>query len=303
MEFQFAQELIHSIKQGDVNSAKEHLEDILDDEGHDRIVESPQYVYALRSAIDRNDPLMCRVITNVLHNSDMVDAGTVIAASIKHLDVFMAVVGTDGHCLKNPEFTSDTHPLLSAASVGNFGVVKFIVDWIRDGGGVQWMTTHLDIEKLKINTIKQAAMSNSVSICKLIATRYDHKLLVFKMLVMAGFPDSAKRMVNDVDFAANNFELLKVCAPYPSLMEHAMQSESLKNHRGSMPTTYSQLSMYAAENSHDENVYSISQAFKNNLRIEATRYVLETGCSTREAVTNAHAKLSKHYTSHLNDTF
>ena len=303
MEFQFAQELVNSIKQGDVNSAKEHLEHLLDEEGHNGITASPQYVYALRSAIGRNDPMMCRTMTNVLHHSDMVDAGTLIAAAFKHVDVFIAVAGVDGHCLKNPEFTSDIHPILSAASVGNKGVVKFIVDWIRDGEGAKWLVGNLDVERLKNNTIVQAAMGNSVSVCKMIATHDDHKLLAFKTLVVAGFSDSAKRLVDDVNFAANNFELLKVCAPYPGLLEHAMGSKSLKKHRKSMPTTYSQLSMYVAENNHDEHVESVRHAFKKNLKIEATRHALETGCSTREAITAAHTKLSKHYTKHLNEKF
>ena len=303
MEFQFAQELVDSIKHGDVNSAKEHLEHLLDDEGHDGIVGSPQYVYALRSAVDRNDPLMCRAITDVLHNSDMVDAGTIIAAAFKDQAVFMAVVGTDGHCLKNPEFNSDVHPILSAASVGNFAVVKFIVEWIRDGGGAEWLVSNLDVERLKNNTIIQAAMGNSVSVCKLVATHDDHKLLAFKTLVMAGFSDSAKRLVNDVNFAANDFELLKVCAPYPGLLEQAMGSDSLKKYRKNMPTTYSQLSMYVAENHHDSHVESLRNSFKKNLRIEATRHALETGCSTKEAITAAHTKLSKHYTQHINKSF
>ena len=289
-------ELVYSVKKGDANSVKHHLHQLLDENGtHNGIVNTPEFVYALRMAIAKNDALSCRVLTDVLNNNDMVDAATVTAASFKSPEVFMAVVGVKGHCLVNAEFNEVNHPLLSAASVGNAGVVKFIVDWIRDGGGAQFLINSVDVEQLKNNTIIQAAMSNSVSICKLIATHDDHKLLAFKTLVSAGHADSAKRLANDVNFVANNYELLKICAPYPTLLETAMRSKSLQGRQNDMPTEYSNLAMQSAMNHHNDHADSISNAFKHKLKIEATRHALETGCSTRDAVTAAHAKLSRHY--------
>jgi hypothetical protein len=295
-ELTIATELVYCIKKGDANGAKQHLEHLLNEKGtHKGVFATPEFVYALRTAISRNDAVICRILTDVLDNTDVIDAGTVTAASFKSVEVFMAVVGVKGHCLLNPEFNEANHPILSAASVGNFPVVKFIVDWIRDGGGAEFLIKTTKIEVLKNNVIIQAAMANSVSICKLIATHEDHHLLAFKTLVSAGHTDGAKRLVNEVNFVANSFELLKICAPFPDLLEYAMRSKSLKDYKDKMPTVYSQLAMQSAITHHEDHVDSVTKAFKEKLKMEATRQVLESGCSTKDAITSAHAKLHKHY--------
>lgn len=294
-QFSLPLELIHHVKRGDINEVKGYLQQLIDEKGHDDFPSSPEYVYALRVAISRNDPDMCAAMTNVLCHHDMVDAGTVIAASYKNVRVFMAVVGVDGHCLMNKEFNTNNHPIVTAASVGNFPVVKFIVDWIRDGGGAEFIIKNMKIDQLKQNIITQAAMANSVSICKLVATTDQHNVLAFKTLVSVGHTDAAKRFINDVDFMANNFELMKMCAPFPDLLEEAMKSKSLVKHKYDMPTLYSKLAMESANMHVDEHLESVRRSFKNQLKIEASAHALATGCSTKEAITAAHAKLKRHY--------
>lgn len=286
-------ELVHKIRIGDVDSARE----IMEQADHENIEMSPEYVYALRTAISRNDTAMCRMLTSFLENDGMIDHQTVTAAAYKDITVFIEVVGVDGHCLANKELEqSTTHPLVAAASVGNSRVAKFIIDWIREGG-----IKHLDnVVKLKQDALLAAAMSKSVSIIKLLATDKETLRKSFKDLVKMGHSDAAKRLANDtrLDFAENNFELLRDCAPFPNLLDEVMKNPSLKAYQTSMPTVYSQLAMDNAINSHEEKNDALVNSFQRNLKLHASNKILATGCGTREAVTAAHAELNGHLHDH-----
>lgn len=286
-------DLIYYIKIGDLENTRIYLDMLL--EKNHGTCNTPEYAYALRTAISRNDPEMCAILTGVLPNDKVLDARTVIAASYKDVNVFIAVVGVDGHCMMNSEFNSEYHPIITACSVGNYDVVKFIVDWIRDGDGAMYLLKSMDLEKLKRNVIIQAAMSNSVSICKLVAIKYEQKVLAFNTLISYGHIDGAKRFVSELDFTNNDFELLKVCAPYPDLLEVVMGSESLQPYRNDMPTVYSQLAMNSHYNHKDYHVDQMTNHFNKQLKIAAKQKMIETGCSTKDAITSAYYSLYNHY--------
>lgn len=282
-------ELAHKVRLGDINAAKDQMEILCESSPHIPLVDTPEFVFALRTAIGRNDAAMCRTLTMYLDDTDVVDHNTVLAAALKDHDVFMSVVGVGGHCLENPKLLP-VHPLVVAASAGNFNVAKFIVDWIRAGG-----KNFLSQEgpRIKKEAVMAAATAGSVSIIQLLAS--DGKLLTdaFKVMVSSGKIDDAKRLATDerVDFVGNKFELLKLCAPYPELLYVVMKHPTLKPHAANMPTPYSQLAMDAAMDIHAEQSDMISHSFKHKLMLQATNKIMKSGCSTRAAVTAAHSEL------------
>jgi hypothetical protein len=289
-----ALEFVGQVNHGHIHGTSEFLHQ-LNDEAHANNVEissTPEYVYAVRVAISRNDDQMCELLTSVLDKGHVFDAGTVLAASCKSLRVFTAIVGAGGHGLNNVELFKN-HPLVLAASVGNTKVASFIIDWIRAGG-----TNFIPkMNELKHEALVTAASVSSVSICKLLITNAPHVNLAVVTMIRAGHTDSVIRLLHntDLDFAADNFELLKLAAPYPGLLKQVMRHPSLKKYHYDMPTVYSQFAMTDAMDTHEGNMENLIDKFRDEVTLHARAAIKASGCPRKTALTAAYAKLKPKY--------
>jgi hypothetical protein len=298
-------ELIHKIQNGEIDNARELLQQLLHTVMHAGVDvrHIPEYVYAIRMAIEKNDADMCEMLTSVLDNDHSFDADTVLAAAYKSHRVFRSVVGVNGEGLDNEDL-NDNHPLVAAATVGQSENAKFIIDWIRSNAGSESVID--DMDRLKRETLIAAATANSVAICKMLIVEPAHARLVLKVFIRSGHSVSVIRLLglrDMFDFAEHDFELLKLVAPFPILLHGVMRHPSLQEYRQDMPTVYSQFAMDDAISSHDETLSTVSNSFNHNLSLHAAEYKMQTGCSTRHAVTKAYDSFLPIYKRTLNDPY
>lgn len=288
-------EFVHNVRMGNIDVAMGYMDQLSAEmaQTDKRIYDSAEYVYALRVAISRNDYEMCDMLTAILHDEHIFDKDTILSAAYKDIKVFMAIVGHTGHGLYSKEFSGVEHPLISAAKVCNTPVAKYIIEWIRTAD----QTKISGLTRLKTETIKAAATSNCVVICNLLIKDESNAKLAYKTLIECGHVDSARRFANSkyLDFSKNSFELVKLAAPFPSLLKFVLRHPSLVPYHDKMPTEYSQLAMNDAMNDFHETSDMISKSFEVTVRKHAVSKIMATGCSTRDAVTKAHSELKHHY--------
>jgi hypothetical protein len=293
-----ATELIHKIQMGDIHGATGYLHQLYDENPHGGVEfeYTAEFVYAVRLAVSRDDVDMCELLTSMIEdrNKHVFDVETIAAAAIKSLPVFKLIVGGDGHGLTNPALRGN-HPLVMASYVGNVGVAKYIVEWLRVGGGVYHTR---DPNGLKTEALNAAVLANSIVVISMLITEKTHAVDAFTGLLKRGRVESAIRLSKNkfLDFCVDNFALLKLCAPYPSLLKHVMRHKSLVKFHKSMPTPYSQLAMDNAFNAHYETMDRQALSFRQAVVTCAASNVLRTGCSTHDAVTSAHTDMAQLYT-------
>lgn len=281
-----AEELIFKIQRGEIDGARELL-NLFADSISLRVEQTPEYVYAMRLAINRDDGDMCEMLSSILDDNHVFDADTVTAAAYKSHHVFLSVVGAAGHGLQNSALMAN-HPLVAAAAAGQRDNASFIIKHVKLS------------DALRDESLIAAATSNSVSICKLLISSPADAKLAMTVLVRTGHSDSVLRLLDqDIDFAANKYELLRLVAPFPLLLHGVMQHPSLLEFRDKMPTIYSQFAMDNAMIHHDEKVEELGRTFEKQLTLHATCAV---GCSTRDAVTHAYSELHPRYMSLLSKT-
>jgi hypothetical protein len=191
----------------------------------------------------------------------IIDPDTVRAASLKSVDVFKAIVGDNGHCLVNNKFPVVEHPLITSIASGNEPVAKFVIEWIRSGG-VRYID---DVVSLKRQAVLAACTTNLVSIVEMLSTDKEVLVEVFKNLILIGHIDSAKHIATTdtrLDFSENDFQLLRVCAPFPSLLQEVVKSKSLEQFEKAMPTVYSQIVMDTMKERHKKTKSNVRKKSK-----------------------------------------
>lgn len=286
-------EFIDGVQQGDLMKVAQYI-------GHvENNPNSPAFVYAVRYAIGANDPQMFTYLLSVIDKDEHVFDPDTIGASIlsDNAGYFKALIGKDAVGLRT-KVHPQKHPLVIAARVGNRVVVKEIVEWIRKDDNVKYIA---DPMKVKDLALTMAARGGHVAIANLLIKDQKHAHKAIVELVMNGHVDKVKRFAasNKVDFSANNFELLRLCAPYPSVLNYVMRHPSVVKYKDNMPTEYSHIAMVAAEDNYHSTVDMVEQSFKKKLTLHAAAKVGKTGCSTKAAVAEAYNGLYVNHQRHL----
>lgn len=283
-------EFIDGVQRGDIKKVSEYIGHVEDTPN------SPGYVYAVRHAIGANDPQMFSYLLSVIDREDHIFDPDTIAASIlsENAGYFKALVGHKGEGLST-KVPPQKNPLVIAARVGNRIVSKYIVDWIRKGNIIDDPTVVKDL------ALKMAARGGHIAIANLLITDQDHAHQVVAGLIVNGHVEKVKRFAANkkVDFSANNFELLRLCAPFPSVLNYVMRHPSIVQHKDNMPTEYSHIAMVAAEDNYHDTVDLVEKSFKQRLTLHASVKVGKTGCSTKSAIAEAYTGLHVNHQRHL----
>jgi hypothetical protein len=284
-------EFIDGVQRGDIDKMNEYVDTI----GNDPL--SPAYVYSVRYALNTKDPEMLEYLLELAPPDHIFDPDT-ISASVHtgHIDFFIKMIGVDMNGLKST-FTVHNHPLVIASRIGNRDVVEFIVNWIRTT-----KARHLkNADAIKTMSLKMAARGGHVSIANLLITKQQHAHDVVAGLITNGHVERVKRFANHklVDFTANNFELMRICAPYPKVLNYIMRHPSLTAIKDNMPTEYSRIAMMAAQDHFHDTVDMVEKSFKRRLTIHANEKVLTTNCSAKNAVAETYMNLNHHHKQHL----
>jgi hypothetical protein len=278
--------LNHKILIGDLNGATGAAYKLGEEKRNEGVQPetSPEFVYALRLAISRNDAEICKMLVSLAPDDHTIDPDTLAAAALKSLTVFTTVFGTSA---TNEQRIG--RPLLMATSVGNTVVAKFLIHLLR-----HYKSSNIT---LKEKTLEVAVASESVSIIKLLVRDQHHAEMVFSMFVSAGKIDSAIRMSDSeyLDFNKADYKLIRLCYPYPTLLAKAIGHKSLDGHRDNLSTKYLQVAVDMAKTDHKHTVDTLKVSYKDQLKAHATRKALATGCSAKTAITEAHAELCKYY--------
>lgn len=287
-------EFTDGVQRGDIAKVSDHIGWLENNPN------SPGYVYGVRYAVDNNDPQMLKYLLSAVDRYNHVFDIDTINASIMNSEpwFFKTLVGDEGEGLKQ-KVPPHKHPLVVAARVGNRMVAKYIVDWIRKGDNSKFLENPNAVKDL---ALKMAARGGHVAIANLLITDQDHAHQVIAGLIVNGHVDKVKRFAasDRVDFSANKFELLKLCAPYPSVLNYVMRHPSVVRFKDNMPTEYSQIAMVAAEDHYHDTVDLVERSFKKRLTLHASAKVKHTGCSTKDAVAETYSGLYNKHQSHLN---
>lgn len=236
------EDFIDSIQRGDLEKVADTFGIVSED------TRSPAYVYAVRSAISMRDFQMLEYLLRAVNMDDyMFDVDTISVSAMHDIKIFEMVIGLWNQGL-TLEFPVHKHPLVVASRIGNHKVAAFVVDWIRTTEAVHVKEPVV----LKDFALKMAARGGHVSIANMLITKSSHANEVVATLLANGHIDQVKRFANNkfVDFSANNFELLKLCAPHPTLLHFVMRHPSLSESAYNLPTEYSQIAMMAAKLRH-----------------------------------------------------
>lgn len=287
-------EFIDGVQHGDIAKVAEYV-GYIQDNPH-----SPAFVYAIRYAIGINDMQLFTYLLSAIDCDDYVfDTDTIIASIMsENVEYFTRLIGKDGVGLQT-KVIPKKHPLVVAARVGNMAVVKQIVDWVRKDNNIRFIS---DPALVKYLTLKMAARGGYVAIANLLIINKEQAHGVVIELIANGHIDKVKRFAisDKVDFSANNFELLRLCAPYPLVLNCIMRHPSMVKIKDNMPTEYSRIAMTAAEDNHLSTVDMIEKSFKRNLNMYALSNVNKTSCSTTAAVDKAFNQLYISHKEHTN---
>lgn len=284
-------EFIDGVQKGDLEKMREYLGAIGSDPA------APVYVYAVRYAINSNDPEMLMFLLALAPRAHVFDPDTVMASVLsKHIDFFKAIVGPTKVGLKTV-FTTHNHPLVVASRIGNRGVAKFIIDWIRDTKA-QFTP---NAQEIKTAALKMAARGGHVAIANLMITTPQHAHDVVAGLIVNGHVDKVKRFAAHpmVDFTENKYELLRLCAPYPKVLNYVMRHPSLTAIKEKMPTEYSRISMTAAEDNYHDTVGLVEDSLQRRIAVHANAKIKATGCSANDAVAETFVNLNHRHKQHM----
>lgn len=256
---------------------------------------SPAYVYSIRYALNVKDHEMLKYLLQIAPLAHKFDPDT-IAASVMTMNplMFKDMIGHTAVGLQNT-FTVHNHPLVIASRIGNVEVAKFIIEWIRKTNA-RYVE---NADAIKTMSLKMAARGGHVAIANMLITKPQHAHDIIAGLITNGHVDAVQRFSAHqlVDFTANNFELMRLCAPYPKILNQIMRHPSLVN--VDMPTLYSLIAKEAAENHFHYTVDLVEESFKQKLTFLANTKVQATGCSVKDAVTETYIDLKGKHKNHM----
>jgi hypothetical protein len=284
-------EFIDGVQHGDLSKMVEYMSAV------DPDTISPGYIYSVRFAIEANDPQMLNFLIALVPYSHIFDPDTVMASVMSNdVMIFKSIIGPTNIALKS-KFTVHNHPLVVASRIGNTAVAKFVIDWIRDTKA----TFTPNALVIKTAALKMAARGGHVAIANLMITTPQHAHNFVAGLIVNGHVDMVRRFAAHpmVDFKENEYELLRLCAPYPKVLNYIMRHPSLASVQHAMPTEYSNIAMQSAVVHYYDTVSLVESSFKRRIALHANAKIQASGASVKDAVMETFVNLNQRHKKHM----
>lgn len=214
--------LLTTIVSGDMKDVLKQLSDT-DESDQD-------FILAVRYLVETKNVEALEIIFKDKDIEKVVDKKVVTLAAAGPLKIFKMFKHLFGE-----SFSVQHHPLITACSTDNMELVKFIVSKVRDG---HFKTD--DPHKLKDVAIKMSARKGNIVNLKLLCKTRGHIHDAIAIMLTNGNHHKVPRLLNhpEVDFSVNDFELLKLCAPFIVELMEISRHKSVHSNYDDLPADY-----------------------------------------------------------------
>jgi hypothetical protein len=214
--------LLTTIVSGDMKDVLKQLSDT--DESDQDFILAVRYLVEIKSF---------RALELIFREKDIkkvIDKKVVTLAAAGPLKIFKMFEHLFGE-----SFSVQNHPLITACATDNMQLVKFIVGEVREGN---FKTD--DPHKLKEVAIKISARKGNIVNLKLLCKTRGHVDDAIAIMLTNGNHHKVPRLLGhpEVDFSVNDFELLKLCAPFIVELMEISRHKSVYSKYDELPADY-----------------------------------------------------------------
>lgn len=231
-------------------------------------VKSQEFTVALRYVVETRDAETLELMFENKSIADVDDKKILLLAAEGTLKIFKKFK----HLFKEP-FAIEAHPLIHACAVENTEVVKFIVNGLRRSESIKDEVTNQysfeklgmfppisntsnPLEDLIILAIKISARRGCVSILNILCNTRRHVHNAIASMLTNGKHQCVPYMLSNqyLDFADNNFELLKLCSLHITILMEISRHHTVCNAYDKLPADYYRHAVDAAKVNFEKRV-------------------------------------------------
>lgn len=271
-------------------------------------VKSQEFTIALRYVVETRNAETLSLMFQNKSIADIDDKKIILLAAEGPLKIFKKFK----HLFKE-SFAIEAHPLIHACAVENTEVVKFIVNGLRGSERIKDKETNQynfiklglfppisntsnPLEDLISFAIKISARRGCVSILNILCNNRKHVHNAIASMLTNGKHHCVPYMLSnpELDFAHNNFELLKLCSLHIGVLMNISRHHTVCDAYDKLPADYYRHAVDAAK-----------LDFQKRIEREKNKHVDKVRRTTSLVLTNAKPESRKHKSArtghHLSD--